>query len=212
MNHDQEGTLSVTDLHTSKFSYKGSQSSALTSAPTATYVTVTDEDFKRIPEGFCGELDTEFHFVFGDERKWMVRDSTKVVCRMLDNFKHRKLDQIGGDGPIHTSSRVDVNYTGLTDRPEWHDSVMNIECFGHSLLSLPKNSVKASGSRNIEYKGSDLVADYMESINEIVAKDETIPEKVMIAGKLLSPSFSGFVHLDCLIVSLTRLYFTRICC
>lgn len=172
--------FTIEDLHKKKFVHPGGPH-ALTSAPTGTYVTVTDEDIKSIPEGFAGDLDNEFLFVGGQTKSWMIRDAGKLVCSLLDDFKGRKNDDLGGVRANRHHSKLEVPFAGLTDRAEWHDAVMNVEHYGKSLLNLPKNSLKAAGSRNLTFSGADLVADTLSAIKEQVKE---FPDRIMLAGML----------------------------
>ena len=104
-NHNENSPLTVEHLHDEKFTYDGAN--ALTSGPTASYVALTDDDFKRVPEGFCGELETEFLYVYGDTKKWMIRDAGKLTCRLIDDFKNSKQAEQVAPPPVAAHAPVD---------------------------------------------------------------------------------------------------------
>lgn len=174
-----KGSNLLEDLHKKKFVFPEGPH-ALTSAPTGSYVAVTDEDVKRVPEGFAGELEHEFLFVGLDKPKyWMIRDAGKLVCNLLDEYKMSKLDDLSNYSRHPPMKLRNVQFEGLTDRPDWHDSVMNVQHYGDNLMSIPKKSLKASGNRQLEYEGPDMVTEYMQGIKENVPE---LPTRIMLAG------------------------------
>ncbi len=65
---------------------------ASTTASTGQYVQVTNADMQKIPEGMSGEIADEFEVnsFEGEEKYWMIRDSSKLCCQILDEFKAKK--------------------------------------------------------------------------------------------------------------------------
>ena len=55
---------------------------------------------------------------------------------------------------------------------------MNVEHFGKSLVNMPKISIKAAGSRTLEYEGADVVSDCVGAVKGVLAS----PDKIMLTG------------------------------
>lgn len=177
-HYNVKGENLLEDMHVKKF-VRPAGPHALTSAPTGSYVPVSDEDVRRVPEGFAGELDHEFLFVGLDKPKhWMIRDSGKLICNLLDEYKMSKLDNLSNYSR-HVSTKLNVEFEGLTNRSEWHDAVINVQYYGDNLLERSKKSLKASGDRYIKYEGDDIVSDYLGSLKEKVPET---PTRIMLTG------------------------------
>eukprot|EP01032_Pedospumella_encystans_P007921 gene7921-9440_t len=178
-NHNKtKGQNLLEDMHRKKF-VRPAGPHALTSAPTGTYVPVSDEDVQRVPEGFAGELDHEFLFVGQDKPKhWMIRDSGKLLCNLLDEYKMSKLDDLS-NYTRHPSTSLKVEFEGLTDRLEWHDTEIVVQHYGDSVLPGFKKSLKASGVRNILEERPNITEDLLGAIKEKVPQT---PTRIMLAG------------------------------
>lgn len=178
--HEQSrGTNLLEDVHRKKF-FQPAGPHALTSEATASYVAVTDEDVKRVPEGFAGELEHDFLFVGLDKPKnWMIRDAGKLVCNLLDEYKMSKQEDPTNYNRPEAKSYYNFDFEGLTDRPEWHDAAMNVQHYGENLLFLPKKSLKASGGRQFEYEGN-VTENFLGAIKEKIPE---IPTRIMLTGE-----------------------------
>jgi len=178
VNHDAKNKNLLEDMHMKKF-VRPAGPHALTSAPTGTYVPVTDEDVQRVPEGFAGELEHEFLFVgLNKPKHWMIRDSGKLLCNLLDEYKMSKLDDLS-NYQRHPSTTLEVKFEGLTDRPEWHDTEIVVQHYGDSLLPTSKKSLKASGLRNILNERPNITEDLLGAIKEKIPET---PTRILLAG------------------------------
>ena len=187
------------DLFDEEFDYPPSKDS-LTSYMTGAYVDLTEEDLKRLPEGFGGDMKKEFDMASEGEKRWMIRDSGKFCCRYLDYYKATKSGQsMTIDNKKDEVYNKKIIYEGLTDRPEWIDSMMGVEYYNKQLLGKPKNSLKASGCRSVEHFDGDLVKNYLEVIQE----SELAPDRILLTGKFIfTYSLVIFFLFNCIVLIL----------
>ncbi len=84
----------------------------------------------------------------------MIREPTKIVCSLLDEFKRRKVSKLPTKTPYKPiqSNKLPMAYrhnfiNGLTDRPEWSDAETRVYYYSkeiqpHDLSELHRESVK----------------------------------------------------------------------
>lgn len=152
---------------------------------TGSYVLVSDEELALLPEGLAGEMTEEFQMPVLDERKrWMIRDSGKLLCQLLDQHK----EPTAGSKKANRHKYDHVEFPGLTDRPEWIDAVMRVDCYGETVLDVPKNSKKASGVRSVAPIGeTDVVSIVMNGIADVAPRvsEGALPKQVLLTGECL---------------------------
>lgn len=148
-------------LHQDYFS--SSDSSQLYNLRSGTYVQVPEDiGSKFVPEGLGGEIDDEFKFAH--KKMWMIRDTTKIICRILDDHKN-KTDTISSSS-LEPQGFSPVQFCG---KPEWDSAKLQISVNGKNLL---KESDKVS-STNFNLADSCFKT----------LKSEGIPNKIMLTGK-----------------------------
>ena len=95
------------------------------------------------PEGLAGEMDAEFEF--SGRKSWMVRDSSKLLCRILDEFASK--GKQGAKQAQQPAVHKGVVVPSLTDRPEWVNSSMRVQYFGQELLPQPQETIAVPKSK-----------------------------------------------------------------
>jgi len=132
-----------------------------------------------MPEGLAGEMDTEFEF--SGRQTWMIRDSSKLLCRILDEFR-------GGAGVPGLSVHKKVVLPHLTDRPEWKSSSLSVKWFGQELMPPPLETIastskgKGKGRRtamNTAIASSSSSSSSSSEATSIVSGEGSVVEKVM---------------------------------
>lgn len=121
----RETEFDTTALYQNTFSSPGKN---IYDVRTGAYIPVQQTDLDLLPEGLAGEALEDFTFV--SKPTWMIRDSTKLVCRMLDDFVERK------ESTTYTVPKGiarNVYFPELTDRPEWDKCKMFVSSHGEKL-------------------------------------------------------------------------------
>lgn len=156
------------------------------------YVKLSKEDLEKyLPEGVAGETAQEFAFT--KQNAWMVRDTTKVLCRLVEEvegrlkkpFSHASNSQVQG---LHSV----IELPRLTDRPEWEAAQLEISCYGQTVISpndeLNKSvfpaPVSSSGEAMIHGKGPKSLLERL--VKKIGQRDGGVPNKIMLTGKSLT--------------------------
>lgn len=137
---------------------------------------------KYFPEGLAGEAMTEFELAHS--KSWMVRDSTKILCRILDEFvvknasKYTSVTPVRIEGGSLSSSRV--NLAGYTDRPAMRSSIVQAQAYGTELLNTYSPLGKLRGAPpQIDSQANNL-NQYMAKITE--AHGGSVPTRVLLTG------------------------------
>jgi hypothetical protein len=143
------------------------------------YVLLTDEDLALLPEGLAGEMKEEFEVkLANDQRRWMVRDSTKLLCQILDDHKAARATNVD-EIPRFEYDRVE--FPGLTDRPEWIDSIMRVDMWGDKIIHIPKQSLRAAGKRSMDSTAEiDMANMVMEGL--LTLPQEEKPKQIILTG------------------------------
>jgi len=99
-----------------------------------------------MPEGLAGDMEDEFAMT--RKRSWMIRDVSRVMCAILDDFpvKNGKArsdkvipalpsasDPAGWNDLWHSKA-----FPGYSDRPEWRGSLTSVQLYGAELMPGPK--------------------------------------------------------------------------
>jgi hypothetical protein len=178
-NQKQDDDFTIAKFFPDQFDRSAGAHTA-THGATGTYVTLSEDDVKLVPEGFAGEVGPEFELAWDEQKRWMIRDAGKLCCQLLDNYKASKTNTQLTHQREETGT---VALPGLTDRPEWHDAVMGVEYYGKELRSKPKISFKASGSMALERQHGDTTEVCMRKIRETVAGT---PDKILLTGTIIA--------------------------
>lgn len=148
------------------------------------YVSCDEKELiKYLPEGLAGEIEKDFELT--NKKEWMIRESTKVICTILDEFQSKS--KAKKDSFITTMS-----VPNLTDRAEFPDAFLRIKSFNNDLLPLnPANSptFPVSGPKS----SAGTVAEYFKE------KNGEMPDKIMIGGKKSAVKF-----MSCCLCSILR--------
>lgn len=167
------------------------------------YVDLDPKDLtKYFPEGLAGEMDKEFEF--SGRQSWMIRDSAKILCRIIDQFGASTINSKapgssssgnGGDAK-NVSIHKAVNLPELTDRPEWTGSTLRVQYFGQDLLPAPQETIATSSkfkrtamstllpeaTTHSIVNGKGSVVDKCLSKLQDVSGTSAMPPKIMLVG------------------------------
>jgi hypothetical protein len=154
---------------------------------------------KFLPEGMCGPVEDGLELnntAKKGQPVWMIRESTKLVCRIIDEYDahlHSKNKSSDKEPVIHEvihPRRVHVPH--LTDREEWTDNVIKVTRYGKDLVNASTEKLQGASNYIRIHKKEDCVVDSaMEQIkHEIKAEGEKtgnksleFPNKVMLMGE-----------------------------
>eukprot|EP01041_Mallomonas_annulata_P005500 gene5500-11078_t len=98
--------------------------------PEGSYIDVAPGDIdKYFPEGLAGDALKEFEFT--GHKMWMVRDVSKLLCGLIDEFQTgTDIKEVDRSETITKSFRLPIEVEGLTNRPEWKVASMNLKYYG----------------------------------------------------------------------------------
>lgn len=147
------------------------------------YVELDDSEMKKyLPDCITGEVLQEFEF--SERNAWMVRDSTKLLCRLIEEFEYihpkgaKTRDEDSSMQPQTVSPRPHL--PGLTDRPERSDSVLQVYLHGNKISDEKRGSI---GNYEITSGQGSLVEN---SVENILKGDEfngpIFPRQIMVTG------------------------------
>jgi hypothetical protein len=152
------------------------------------YMSVSDEDMKTYLPDSMGNVGEEFEY--SDTKAWMIRDSTKLLCRILEEYEKNKT------AVIPPSTEEDVNRVpqgvslrsqlhGLTDRPERTDALLKVYRRG---TQISDDIRPAIGNFDIMCGQGSLVENVLDEVrkgdllNPNYTKGE-LPTQIMVTGK-----------------------------
>jgi hypothetical protein len=132
------------------------------------YVELDPNDIKKyLPEGLAGDAADEFEF--SSQKCWMIRNSSKVLFRLLDNFA-QEVDV----NSIKKNVVPRVSVAGLTDRPEWTLAKASVANYGNELLKET-----AETSLEVTQGEGSVVDDVIPGISSAMKKGA---KNIMITG------------------------------
>ena len=110
--------------------------------PTSTPHVSVPSTMKTLPEGMCGDMEEEFTIT--SNRSWMIRDISRVMCRVIDDYpaQNKNMPSDSIIAPINPANAW-INmwhrdaYPGYSDRPEWRSSIINAKLHGTDILPCP---------------------------------------------------------------------------
>lgn len=137
------------------------ENSNLYAVRSGSYMQVPDNIISTtVPEGLGGEITDEFKF--SHKKQWMIRDATKIICHILDNFQ--------SDTKSSTSLSNDIlpfSPTQFSGKPEWESAKLQISLNGRDVL-------KGTAQSN----DGNVPESYFKAL-----KDTSVPNKIMLTGK-----------------------------
>jgi hypothetical protein len=185
--------------------YKARDHKSIYDVRDGTILNLNEYDIQKyIPEGLAGETDKAFDM--HEEPSWMIRDSTKLVCRLIDHF-HKPKNNIDMKPSIYPK----VKLNGLTDKPEWNNAHVRVQMFGKDVLDNPiqynikgvpiskhKKTIINDDNEDVIICGGkgSKVEEYYDRIKSASVGRE-IPRQIMLLGKLFIPCYSPcsfFLH------------------
>jgi hypothetical protein len=83
-----------------------------------------------LPEGLAGDMSTEFQT--SGRTSWMVRDGSKLLCRLIDEYS--SVPKGKGGKKLPQNLVQPLNISGLTDRKEWSAAELSVQSFGKELF------------------------------------------------------------------------------
>ena len=187
-----EDDAQTDDFVPTKFkSYFEDKSPSLYDVKEGGYVDISNDTIsKNFPEGLAGEMNDEFEF--SGTKTWMIRDSTKVLCKLIDEYDQLKnrtssvdnaesLTMVNSNNkPSAVQSNISLN--GLTDRDPWRNTIMQAQYYGEEVIERVEAFKKLRGKPPVQEFRGNLISKHIDKIKQ-VHKGE-IPTKILIAGKM----------------------------
>lgn len=190
VEHTNEDEAQTDDFVPTKFkNYFEDNSPSIYDVKEGGYVDISNDTISKcFPEGLAGEMSDEFEF--SGTKTWMIRDSTKVLCRLIDEYdqlKNRKsvtdtepLTMVNSNNKSSTvQSNISLN--GLTDRDPWRNTIMQAQYYGEEVIERVEAFKKLRGKPPVQEFRGNLINKHIDKIKQ-VHKGE-VPTKILIAGK-----------------------------
>jgi len=134
------------------------------------YANIDDSDInKYFPEGFAGEIEEEFNFT--NNKSWMIRSASKLLCRIIEDFE----DSNNLPSPGLCSK---ITYPNLTDRKEWSTSLLRVRHYGTDLINV--TSANTISNELVITKGKGSIQEMCLDEIRKVSKDSM--RKIMLTG------------------------------
>jgi hypothetical protein len=120
-------------------------------------------------------------FDFSEVQAWMVRDTTKVLCRLIEEYEVSKNGSFAEDRPApkqNTSSKPHL--PGLNDRPERPDALLEAYRYGHKISVNKRPTV---GGFDIVGGSGSLVEGCIDAMKKGDSfNGNKIPNQVLVTG------------------------------
>lgn len=182
---------------TKDFLSSSAQLADVHSVQEGTFLPVDMEQFDRyLPEGCSGPMeealglggDTKKQAAFRDDEEsenkvWMVRESTKLVCKLIDEHDARITGKKQDRKASSVRTRRSFHVPGLTDREEWPANTLKVTQYGRDLCNFSKETLQ--GKRNYvrltkrEESAVDTVMDKLKA----APADSALPDKILLTGE-----------------------------
>jgi hypothetical protein len=137
-----------------------------------------------LPEGFAGDMNEDIE-ITGKE-SWMIRDSSRVLCSIIDAFpaKNKVSSSTEVIAPEGSSKWRNLDLDGYSNRPEWRSCVLNGQVYGTNVVETPK--LKGKLKDNVSSHASIYEQDGKTAENFLSAlKDragDNVLNKVLVTG------------------------------
>jgi hypothetical protein len=183
--HDEivrnEEAMKIKGFHPAHFA--SSDVSNLYNMRSGSYFKVTESDVKKyLPEGFCKSLKKEFDHT--KQSMWMIRDTSKLVCRILDESEKKfKKSEVSSQSANSTEVGLHsvIELPRYTDRQEWESAKLKCLVYGEVLNSSSGDSKKEKRQFEISKGEGSLVDSIVSKL-----KKNGIPDKILLSGKYIS--------------------------
>lgn len=147
------------------------------------YLSVSEEDLATYLPDAMGEVQPEFEY--SETKAWMIRDSTKLLCRIIEEYEtgKTKVSPPSNDADDRTQQGVALRaqLEGLTDRPERSDAVLKVFRRGKQISGDARPSI---GNFDIMCGPGSMVENV---VDEIKKGDEwnkpELPTQILVTGK-----------------------------
>ena len=159
-------------------------------------VSLTDID-KYLPEGLSHGveevLNTNNNSNSNSKSYWMIRESSKLLCRLVDEVQSKLLPtSTEPTNNIEIVHRRNVHIPLLTDREEWSGSVLQVSRYGNPLVNATKKTLQGESNYvHISKQGDCAVDACLSRIYEEVAAENKkrgtsvgFPDKILLTGKM----------------------------
>ncbi len=140
-----------------------------------------------MPEGFAGDIEEDFAKT--GERSWMVRDSARALCQIIDAYPAKNAGgpstAVLGDSPMKSEQWRSWDLAGYTDRPEWPSCVLNGQVYGRNVIDTPKLKGKLKDNVLDAMAGEQTEttsADFHIALKKCLGEDVSMPSKVLVTG------------------------------
>ncbi len=169
-------------LSTSSLFHKDSKNfSSIYAVPEGGFVKVDPALLdKHLPEGLSNEVQEGFQQGFSDStddhKVWMIRESSKLVFRLIDEYESVLTNHPNKHVEI-MHKRHSVHVPLLTDKNEWPDSVIKVTNYGNELVNCQLQQFQGKKKYMHIAKEHDCAVD--ACINKL--KDK-LPNKIMLLG------------------------------
>jgi len=136
------------------------------------YVDINMAEIKKIlPEGLAGDAMEEFKF--SGRTSWMIRDTGKLLCRLIDDYHKERQSLISGESV--KSFSLSPTVPGLTDRAEWANSIMRVRSYGVDMFDRTIDR-RPNGLSILDGEGSVIQECSMN------IKKHGSPQKILLTG------------------------------
>ena len=143
------------------------------------YTDITRSEIAEyLPEGFAG--DTAAEFTFSGRSTWMIRDVSKLLLGLLQQFERTTNVRSSESTESRQRARFsdDAEVQGLTDRPERLDAIMRVQLRGTDLVNtIPSENPKRQALRVVKDNGS-----VVDKCLDAITADGGFPSKILLTG------------------------------
>jgi hypothetical protein len=152
------------------------------------YMELDEADIKKyFPDGFIGDIEKEFEY--SENKAWMIRDSTKLLCRIIEEFDEAKsrtdgkpIDESNREATLKQTVSLRPQVAGLTDRPPRKDESMKVYMYGKQINQEARPNI---GNFDIIAGQGSLVEDCVEKIKIGDSyHGPKFPKQIMVTGIL----------------------------
>lgn len=172
-------TIFQSDKYLEKFA--GKKYNSYTSVQEGGYIVEDVKELeKHCPEGLAGDSKDDFEYI--DSTQWMVRDATKILCRLLQEYEKANGVNFGTTASSISSSSIkgkDITLLGLTDRPEWTNAATIVHRYGKR-LSVDDT---LSGDAKVRSMVKEILnTEHIYNTNKQQSVASKVPTEIILTG------------------------------